>query len=85
MQTKFQSLIESTVNILIGYFTALFSQLLIFPLFDINISIQDNLLIGLYFTLISLIRSYLVRRYFNKKEKMMKLTKQQLRNRSFKA
>lgn len=69
MQTKFQSFIESIVNILIGYFTALASQLLIFPLFNINITIQDNLLIGLYFTLISLIRSYLVRRYFNKKLK----------------
>ena len=66
MQTKKQSLIESIVNILIGYFTALFSQLLIFPLFDIDIPIQDNLLIGLYFTLISLARSYLIRRYFNK-------------------
>ena len=30
-------------------------------------SLQDNLLIGLYFTIISLIRSYLVRRYFNKR------------------
>ena len=69
MQTKFQSFIESTVNILIGYFTALASQLLIFPLFNINIPIQDNLLIGLYFTLISLIRSYLIRRFFNKKLK----------------
>ncbi len=67
MQTKFQSFIESTVNILIGYFTALFSQFLIFPLFNINIPIQDNLLIGLYFTLISLVRSYLIRRYFNNK------------------
>ena len=66
MQTKKQSFIESLVNILIGYFTALFSQFLIFPLFDINIPIQDNLLIGLYFTLISLVRSYLVRRFFNK-------------------
>lgn len=65
MQTKKHSLIESLVNILIGYFTALFSQFLIFPLFDINIPIQDNLLIGFYFTLISLARSYLVRRYFN--------------------
>ena len=65
MQTKKQSFIESVVNILIGYFTALFSQFLIFPLFDINIPIQDNLLIGLYFTLISLCRSYLVRRFFN--------------------
>ena len=64
-QTKIESLIESLVNILIGYFTALFSQFLIFPLFDINIPISDNLLIGFYFTIISLIRSYLVRRYFN--------------------
>lgn len=65
-QTKIESLIESIVNILIGYFTALFSQLLVFPLFDINIPLSDNLLIGLYFTIISLIRSYAVRRYFNK-------------------
>ena len=36
-------------------------------LFNIYISIQDNLLIGLYFTIISLIRSYLIRRFFNKR------------------
>ena len=67
MQTKYQSFIESLINILIGYLTALLSQVLIFPLFDIDVSFQDNLLIGLYFTIISLIRSYLVRRYFNKR------------------
>ena len=67
MQSKLQSLIESLTNILIGYLTALLSQILIFPLFDIYVTFQDNLLIGLYFTIISLIRSYLVRRYFNKR------------------
>ena len=67
MQTKKQSLIESLTNILIGYLTALLSQVLIFPLFNIYVSLQDNLLIGLYFTIISLLRSYLVRRYFNKR------------------
>ena len=67
MQTKYQSLIESLTNILIGYLTALLSQVLIFPSFDIDVTFQDNLLIGLYFTIISLIRSYLVRRYFNKR------------------
>ena len=67
MQTKYQSLIESLTNILIGYLTALLSQVLIFPLFDIYVSLQDNLLIGLYFTIISLLRSYIVRRYFNKR------------------
>ena len=67
MQSKLQSLIESLTNILIGYLTALLSQVLIFPLFNIYVSLQDNLLIGLYFTIISLLRSYLVRRYFNKR------------------
>ena len=66
MQTKLQIFIESLTNISIWYITALISQLLIFPLFDINVSIQDNLIIWLYFTIISLIRSYLIRRYFNK-------------------
>ena len=67
MQSKYQSLIESLTNILIGYLTALLSQVLIFPLFDIYVTFQDNLFIGLYFTIISLLRSYLVRRYFNKR------------------
>jgi hypothetical protein len=83
MQTKYQSLIESTVNILIGYFTALFSQLLIFPFFDINIPIEDNLLIGLYFTLISLFRSYIIRRYFNKKEKNNETNKTTIKRQKF--
>ena len=67
MQSKLQSLWESFVNILIGYVVALISQLLVFPLFNINVPFTDNLLIGLYFTIISLVRSYIIRRYFNKK------------------
>ena len=69
MQTKLQSLIESGVNILIGYLVALTSQLVVFPWFGINIPLTDNLLIGFWFTVISLVRSYAVRRYFNKKQK----------------
>lgn len=69
MQTKTQSLIESFCNILIGYVVAVISQLLVFPLFDINVPLSDNLLIGLYFTIISLVRSYIIRRYFNAKKK----------------
>jgi len=69
MQTRIQSLIESIMNILIGYFIALLSQLLIFPFFNIHISLGDNLLIGFYFTVISLLRSYSLRRFFNKNNK----------------
>lgn len=66
-QTKLQSFIESITNVAIGYLVALFSQIVIFPLYDINISMSDNLMIGLWFTVISITRSYLIRRYFNKK------------------
>ena len=69
MQTKTQSLIESVVNILIGYLVALASQLVVFPLFGINIPLTDNLLIGLWFTAVSIVRGYAVRRYFNRGKK----------------
>ena len=65
MQTKLSSLLESFINILIGYLIALLSQIIIFPFFNIHITLQDNMYIGAWFTLISLIRSYLIRRYFN--------------------
>jgi len=65
MQTKLQSLKESIINILIGYIVAILSQLIVFPMFDIEVPLSDNLLIGIYFTIFSLARSYMIRRYFN--------------------
>ena len=65
-QTKFSSFIESLTNIAIGYSVALASQLVIFPQFDIHVSLQTNIYIGLWFTLVSIIRSYVIRRWFNK-------------------
>jgi len=65
MQTRIQSAIESGANVLVGYFVALASQLVLFPLFDIHIPLTSNLWIGVWFTVISLIRSYVLRRWFN--------------------
>jgi hypothetical protein len=65
MQTRGKSFIESLVNVAIGYITALLSQLIIFPLVGIDVSFRINIEIGLYFTAISIVRSYLVRRLFN--------------------
>jgi len=59
--------VESLTNVAIGYGVALASQLLIFPFYDIDISLQDNIAIGVWFTLISLVRSYVIRRYFTKR------------------
>lgn len=65
MQSRLSSLVESFVNILIGYFVALLSQLAIFPLFGIDLPFSSNLAIGAWFTVISLVRSYVIRRWFN--------------------
>ena len=64
-QTRLGSLIESAINIVIGYGVALISQLIIFPKFDIHISLETNLWIGAWFTAVSLARSYIIRRWFN--------------------
>ena len=66
-QTRKHSAIETFSNVLIGYFVALASQLAIFPLFGIHVHFRDNILIGLYFTVISIIRSYCLRRWFTRR------------------
>ena len=65
MQTRTQSLIESAINVAIGYSVALAAQIVVFPMFGINIKMSDNLLIGAIFTAVSIARSYAVRRFFN--------------------
>jgi len=67
MQTKKQSFLESLTNVAIGYFISLISLFLIFPILGIQSSTEKNLIITLYFTLISIARSYILRRFFNKK------------------
>ncbi len=64
-QSRRASLVESVLNILIGYGVAVTAQCLIFPLFGVVLPLSDNLLIGVLFTLVSLIRSYWLRRLFN--------------------
>lgn len=65
-QSKLGSLIESIVNIMIGLIIALLSQLVVFPLVGIHdVAFSTNLEIAAYFTAISLVRSYVIRRWFN--------------------
>ena len=65
MQTKTGSIIEAIANVLVGYGVAVVSQVLVFPMVGIHVELKTNLLIGLIFTVISLVRSYVLRRYFN--------------------
>lgn len=65
MQSRLSSFIESLTNVAIGYFVALASQLVIFPLVGVEASFSQNLLIGAFFTVVSIVRSYIIRRWFN--------------------
>jgi hypothetical protein len=64
-QSKRVSLAESLVNIAVGYGVAFLTQVLIFPWFGIHATTGQNLKIGAIFTVVSLIRSYMLRRAFN--------------------
>lgn len=64
-QSRIDSLIESFANVAVGYGVALASQLLIFPLYGIHVNLSANIAIGLWFTVISIARSYIIRRFFN--------------------
>jgi putative Mn2+ efflux pump MntP len=67
MQSKKQSFIESLTNTGVGFAISLMATFIVLPLFNIKSSITQNIGITLCFTLISIIRGYIIRRYFNKK------------------
>ena len=63
-QSRLMSLVESLANVLVGYGVAMITQVLVFPMFGLAVTIAENLLIGLVFTGVSLVRSYALRRSF---------------------
>ena len=65
MQSSWMSLLEAITNIAIGYVIAVLTQVLVFPLFGLSASLGDNLGIGAVFTIVSLLRSFALRRAFN--------------------
>jgi hypothetical protein len=58
------SLVEAVTNVVVGFGVAVLTQILVFPLFGLHVSLADNLAIGGAFTIASLGRSYLLRRLF---------------------
>ena len=63
-QSAFMSLVEAVANVVVGYLLALLTQIAIFPLFGVSVSMSDNLVIGGIFTVVSLLRSFALRRLF---------------------
>lgn len=64
-QSKRMSLTETLLNVAIGYGIACSAQAVVFPWFGIHVPLHTNLSIGAIFTVISIVRSYALRRFFN--------------------
>ena len=75
MQTKRQSLIETLTSVFVGWLIGVILNMLVLPLFDYDVSLTDGVLISIIFTAVSVVRSYVVRRIFNSKEKVNELSK----------
>jgi hypothetical protein len=64
-QTKLGSWVEAWANIFVGFAINWCANMVILPLFGFKLSGGTAFEIGLVFTVISLVRSYVLRRWFN--------------------
>ena len=64
-QKRITSLVEAILNVVIGYVVAVMAQTMIFPLFGVFVTLSENMVIAGLFTIISVIRSFSLRRLFN--------------------
>jgi hypothetical protein len=58
------SLLESLTNVAVGYGLACAAQLVVFPWFGLHVTTGQTLVIGAIFSVISIVRSFALRRLF---------------------
>jgi hypothetical protein len=63
-QSRTMSLVESVANVAIGYGVAVVAQIVVFPLFGLHASLAENMTMGAIFTVVSIVRSFTLRRVF---------------------
>lgn len=60
------SIVESWANVFVGFIINFSANLLVLPLFGFtSLTVRNNFIIGLVYTIISLARSFVLRRWFN--------------------
>lgn len=64
-QTKLHSIFETVMSTIIGFIIAVASQYIIFPKYGIHVPLSAHFGMGLFFTVVSVIRGYCVRRFWN--------------------
>lgn len=63
-QSRLMSLVEAVANVAVGYSVAVATQILIFLVFGLHTTLAQNLQMGAVFTLVSIARSFALRRLF---------------------
>ncbi len=63
-QSHAMSLVEAIANVIVGYGVAVVTQILIFPIFGLHTTLAQNLKMGAIFTVVSIARSFALRRVF---------------------
>ena len=72
MQTRLSSFIEQCLNVGSGFVISLVLwTYFVVPVWDIEVTMLDNLNITILFTLVSVLRGYLWRRFFNSRCKVL--------------
>lgn len=66
-QSRLGSLIEAVFNVAIGLVISVIANAIVFPRFGFHPTLAENVWISVIYTVISIARSYLVRRFFNAK------------------
>jgi hypothetical protein len=64
-QTKRSSMTEALLNVAIGYSINVVANMLVLPLFGYQVNVGQAAGMGVIFTVISIVRSYYIRRMFN--------------------
>lgn len=62
-QTRLESLIEACINVFIGFGISTVANAILLPAVGIPVTLGQNLLIGAGMTVISVARTYIIRRY----------------------
>lgn len=65
MQSRLMSLVEAVVNVAVGFLIAILVQVVVFPIFGLHATFGEHMAIGAIFTVVSIARSYVMRRAFN--------------------
>ena len=65
-QSRAMSLVESVANVIVGYGVAVVTQILIFPVFGLHVTLAQNLKMGIIFSFVSIARSFALRRLFER-------------------